>query len=141
MGSREEKVQGRGLSEKALAASQGSSGLAREIRDSIEQAENPVSTAEPAAEVTAFVDGQRVKTLYVFMRYPAHLITEDKGTHECTRVFVVDGKCKAGTYLDNRIGPGRIQRVELSTTQGLRITTDRGVIWSPLGDCQATYVP
>lgn len=92
--------------------------------------------------VTAFVDGKRVTALYVLLRHAAFFIDPEFGTFECTRVYVMDGGVvKAGDRNDNKIGPAVIERVELKTGIGLTIVTNRGVIWSPSEDVQATWVP
>ena len=87
----------------------------------------------------ADVDGTPVRELFVLLRHPAFMITMDSGTHECTRIYVFDGKARAGDRLDNRIGPGVIASVTFETGKGLRIRTSRGTIFSPVSDCQAVW--
>lgn len=95
-----------------------------------------------APEVGAFVDGGLVHRLYVsFPGEGAFLITEDAGTHSVGRVFVVDGVCRAGDRLDNRIGPGVITSVNLDTDRGCTIQTTAGNLFIPAARLYATWLP
>lgn len=107
----------------------------------IAEVELDAQPAKSSSSVSAFVDGKRVAAFYVLLRHPGFLITEEYGTHEITRMYVnVDGRVRCSDRLDGRIGPAIVERVEFSRTSGLTVTTSRGVIWSPPGDCQATWL-
>jgi len=92
-------------------------------------------------KVSAFVDGKRVRELRILLRHAAFLITKDMGTAECTRIYVEDDVVRCGDRQDGKLGPGVVQRVELDTGRGLKITTSRGVVWAPHSDLQATWTP
>lgn len=91
-------------------------------------------------EVTAVVNGSPVRELYVLLRHAAFHVSDGHGTHEMTRIFVTGGTARAGDRRDNKVGPARIRHVELDLVTGLKVKTDRGTIWAPAGDCQATWV-
>lgn len=141
MGSRQEDVQKREVGKAALARSPVPSGDTSALRDSIESLEAPESMPVSPAPVVAFVDGKRVNTLYVLLRHPMFLITEDSGTHETSRVYVTPREIRIGDRIGNKLGSGVVSQVSFSRRDGLTVTTSRGTMHSPVTDCQVTWIP
>jgi hypothetical protein len=141
MGARQEDVQGRGYREALIAGGPVPSGDTKPLRDSIESLEAPESMPVAAAPVVAYVDGKRVNTLYVLLRHPMFLITEDSGTHETSRVYVTPKEIRIGDRQGNRLGPGVVSQVSFSRRDGLTVVTSRGHMHSPVTDCQVTWIP
>lgn len=142
MGSREKEVPGRGNRQASVDGGPVPARDPSPVPNPMESLtlEEPLSEQKPS--VTAFVDGKRVKALYVNMRYPAFLITEDMGTHDATRIYVMlDGKAKCGDRMDCKVGPGVVTNVSFQRGVGLTVETTRGNLWSPAQDCTCTWVP
>lgn len=75
------------------------------------------------------------------LRQAAFLVTEDAGTHEYTRVYVLSGgKCKAGDRYDQKIGPAVIHEVRFDTGIGLTMVTSRGTMFASAGECYANWL-
>jgi hypothetical protein len=140
MGNDSKTVQGREAG-KAVAPSSGSP--ARDtsaLRNSIESLEAPDSMPVKGPAWQAYVDGRKVVKLFVLLRHSMFLITEDKGTHETSRVFVTPERMRIGDRDNNRFGPAIVESVHFDTQKGLVVKTNHGSLFSPLQDCQVTWV-
>ena len=147
MGTREKEISRRRNRQSTPADGGVSTRDPSSVRDAIEsfEVEQPVEKSESQGVTAVVVDnGQfyEVKAFFVLLRHPMFLITMEHGQHETTRVFVKeDGQVFVGDRAGNKLGPSRVTGVTFDTRTGLTVFTTHGTMFSPIHDCQATWIP
>lgn len=154
MGAREKESKTQGPSPKAAGVGSIGARNASPVQDQMElPAKAPVATESPAAilefeltevptadaKIPAFFMGKRVAYMAILLRRAGFFMPEEHGYHELTRIIVgSDGKVRCSERLDNKVGPGLVQRVSV-TAEGLYVETHIGVLFAPMCDIQVTY--
>jgi hypothetical protein len=101
----------------------------------------PVIMSNPEPVPRATVDGRPVSELAVLIKPVAFFVTIANGTYELSRCYFQNGKFTFGPDME-RIGGISCQRVEFSTSSGLRMFFSQGYEMSiPQSHCQATWRP
>jgi hypothetical protein len=87
------------------------------------------------------VSGLGVSGFYAMLDKPGHLITEDAGTHEFTRVFFHNGKFNLGNGYNDRIGSQAVVRAHYDFVLGLTVELTDYVLHVPAGSAKACWKP